>query len=168
MHSIKVILNPAAGRGYGAKVEPELRRLLAAEGLHFELVRTARPWHAAELAELITGELQVAAVPVLWEGDYRIAAEIDLVLHATSAMQGEPEARLAVDAESLSPHATVVDTTIDPPETWLLSQARQRGCTCVDGVEIFTNQVFLNLQMWTGVEPDMNLLREAIEEFLEL
>jgi YegS/Rv2252/BmrU family lipid kinase len=48
---MKVILNPAAGRGHGGRVEPELRGLLETEGLDFELVRTARPWHAAELAE---------------------------------------------------------------------------------------------------------------------
>lgn len=51
MGPIKVILNPVAGRGYGAKAEPELRQHLAAEGLDFDLVQTARPWHAAELAE---------------------------------------------------------------------------------------------------------------------
>ena len=56
MGPIKVILNPVAGRGYGAKVEPELRRLLQAEGLDFDLVRTARPWHAAELAEQAIGD----------------------------------------------------------------------------------------------------------------
>lgn len=32
MEPIKIILNPISGRGYGAKVEPELRRLLEAEG----------------------------------------------------------------------------------------------------------------------------------------
>jgi len=51
MDPIKIILNPVAGRGYGAKIEPELRRLIGAEGLDFDLVRTERPWHAAELAE---------------------------------------------------------------------------------------------------------------------
>ena len=51
MRSIRIILNPTAGRGYGARAEPELRRLLAKEGLNFQLVRTGRPWHAAELAE---------------------------------------------------------------------------------------------------------------------
>ena len=51
MEPIKVILNPVAGLGYGAKVEPEIRELLEAEGLDFGLVRTAMPWHAAELAE---------------------------------------------------------------------------------------------------------------------
>lgn len=50
MQSIKVILNPVAGRGYGARVEPELRGLLDAEGLDYDLVHTAAPWHAAELA----------------------------------------------------------------------------------------------------------------------
>jgi diacylglycerol kinase (ATP) len=56
MGSTKVILNPIAGRGYGAKVEPELRQLLEAEGLEFDLVRTDRPWHAAELAERAAGD----------------------------------------------------------------------------------------------------------------
>jgi len=56
MDPIKIILNPVAGRGYGAKVEPELRRLVAAEGLDFDLVHTVRPWHAAELAERAVGD----------------------------------------------------------------------------------------------------------------
>jgi len=56
MRPIKVILNPVAGRGYGAKVEPEMRRLLEAEGFDFDLVRTARPLHAAELAAQAVGE----------------------------------------------------------------------------------------------------------------
>jgi YegS/Rv2252/BmrU family lipid kinase len=56
MDPIKVILNPVAGRGYGAKVEPELRRLLEAEGLDFDLVHTERQGHAAELAKRAAGD----------------------------------------------------------------------------------------------------------------
>lgn len=51
MSPIRVILNPAAGRGYGARIEPELRRLLSEEKLDFEIELTNGPWHAAELAE---------------------------------------------------------------------------------------------------------------------
>jgi YegS/Rv2252/BmrU family lipid kinase len=51
MNPIKIILNPTAGRGYGARVEPKIRQLLEAERVEFDLVRTTSPWHAAELAE---------------------------------------------------------------------------------------------------------------------
>ena len=50
MKPIKIILNPIAGRGYGAKAEPEILRLLKAQGVRFDLVHTARPGHAMELA----------------------------------------------------------------------------------------------------------------------
>jgi YegS/Rv2252/BmrU family lipid kinase len=50
MGSVRVILNPAAGRGYGARVEPKMRQCLEAEGVDFEMVRTQGPWHAVELA----------------------------------------------------------------------------------------------------------------------
>ena len=42
-----VIINPVSGRGRGTKAEPEIRRLLEAEGLDFDLARTTAPWHAA-------------------------------------------------------------------------------------------------------------------------
>jgi YegS/Rv2252/BmrU family lipid kinase len=64
MESIKIILNPIAGRGLGARSEPALRQLLNAEGVDFDLVLTEEPGHAAELAERAVGdgfELVVAA-----------------------------------------------------------------------------------------------------------
>lgn len=123
---------------------------------------------AAELAKLLNDKLKTVALPVLWKEGYFVPLETDLVIHASSTVSGDPDAPLSVDLERLDPRATVVDVTIDPPDTRLLGQARKRGCTTLDGVEIFTNQVFLNFQMWTGVEPERPLLREAIEEFLEL
>jgi diacylglycerol kinase (ATP) len=56
MGPIKVILNPRAGRGYGARIEPALRESLQAEGIEFDLVRTAGPGHAVELAEQAVGD----------------------------------------------------------------------------------------------------------------
>ena len=51
MKRTKIILNPIAGRGRGARIESELRSVLEAEGIDFDLARTARPGHAVELAE---------------------------------------------------------------------------------------------------------------------
>ena len=48
--AIKIILNPIAGRGYGARSEPLIRQYLQALGADFDLQRTAGPGHATELA----------------------------------------------------------------------------------------------------------------------
>lgn len=46
-----VIVNPTSGRGYAEKVVPDIEAGMQKHGLEFDLVRTERPWHAAEIAE---------------------------------------------------------------------------------------------------------------------
>ena len=50
MTRYKIIVNPASGRGAGELAVPQIERLLRGLNLDFGLVRTERPWHAAELA----------------------------------------------------------------------------------------------------------------------
>ena len=47
----KLIVNPTAGRGAGERAIPQLERDLRELGLDYDLVSTARPWHAADLAQ---------------------------------------------------------------------------------------------------------------------
>ena len=51
MTTYKIIVNPVAGRGAGERVIPQIERVLSGYGLDFDLVRTERPWHAADLAQ---------------------------------------------------------------------------------------------------------------------
>jgi len=51
MSKYKIIVNPAAGRGAGEQAIPRIERMLSGYDLDFDLVRTERPWHAAELAQ---------------------------------------------------------------------------------------------------------------------
>lgn len=46
-----VIVNPTSGRGLGGKSIPAIEERLRKAGVEYQLVRTERPWHAAELAE---------------------------------------------------------------------------------------------------------------------
>ncbi len=46
-----IIVNPISGRGYAEKMVPQIEELMRRHHLDFELVRTERPWHAADLAE---------------------------------------------------------------------------------------------------------------------
>lgn len=51
-----VILNPIAGKGRAGERRAEIESRLAAKGLRFELRRTSRPGHAAEMAEAAAAE----------------------------------------------------------------------------------------------------------------
>lgn len=48
--TLKVIINPTAGRGAGEQSIPVIETELRQRSLDYELVRTERPWHAVELA----------------------------------------------------------------------------------------------------------------------
>ncbi|MBU0703553.1 MAG: acylglycerol kinase family protein, partial [Chloroflexi bacterium] len=51
MPKYKIIVNPTSGRGHGEESIPQIERMLNEYNLDFDLVRTERPWHAAELAQ---------------------------------------------------------------------------------------------------------------------
>ncbi|MFQ6101942.1 MAG: diacylglycerol/lipid kinase family protein [Anaerolineae bacterium] len=51
MPRYKIIANPIAGRGAGKQTIPRVERILGGYGLDFDVVRTERPWHAADLAQ---------------------------------------------------------------------------------------------------------------------
>jgi diacylglycerol kinase (ATP) len=51
MSRYKIIVNPVAGRGAGERAISQIEQVLKGYGLDFDLVRTERPWHAADLAQ---------------------------------------------------------------------------------------------------------------------
>jgi YegS/Rv2252/BmrU family lipid kinase len=68
MQGIKVIVNPAAGRGASVRAVPEIERLLSEQGLVFDIVQTAQPWHAVELAQRAAAAGYDAVVAVGGDG----------------------------------------------------------------------------------------------------
>ena len=50
----RLIVNPAAGKGNAERSIPRIRALLDAASVEYTLVKTERPWHAAELADEAT------------------------------------------------------------------------------------------------------------------
>lgn len=46
-----IIVNPVSGRGLGEKSVPAIETFFQKNKLDYKLIRTERPWHAAELAE---------------------------------------------------------------------------------------------------------------------
>jgi len=123
---------------------------------------------ATELAEMLTSKLQASAVAVPWEGEYAIPDGVELVIQATAIGQEDTDAQVPVAPASLKPQMVVADVILNPPRTRLLREADECGCPTVDGLDVFLQQAALSLRQWTGVEPNMTVMREAVEEFLLL
>ena len=92
----------------------------------------------------------------------------DVLINATSIGLFEPDARVPIDVETLNPPLVVADVVFNPPETRLLRDAKERGCTPLDGLGMLVNQAVIGFKIWTGIEPDATVMREALEEFLEI
>ncbi len=103
---------------------------------------------------------------VLWEGDYQPPAETDILINATSIGLNDEEARVPLQYDALEEHMVVADVVFNPPQTLFLREAAKRGCTTLDGLGMLVNQGVIGFKIWTGVDPDPVVMREALEEFL--
>jgi shikimate dehydrogenase len=121
-----------------------------------------------ELAELLRGKVGADAGYEPWQEDYKVPADIDVVVNATSIGMGDREARVAIDVESLRSDLVVADVVISPPDTWLIRTARERGATAIDGLGMVIHQAVIAFNYWTGEEADPQVMRVALEEVLGL
>lgn len=121
-----------------------------------------------ELASVLRDRVKIAASAVALDGDYAVPAEADIFINATSIGLSDATARVPVAADSLRPELVVADVIFNPPDTWLIRTAAERGCRTLDGLGMLVNQAAIGFQIWTGSEPNAGVMREALEEFLEI
>jgi shikimate dehydrogenase len=117
----------------------------------------------AELVSLLRDKLKLEAELVVWNGDYSVPAETDIVINGTSIGLDEPEAKLALDLNSLKPGMVVADVVFNPVRTRFLDDAAARGCLALDGLGMLVNQGIVGVQYWTGITPDAVVMRKALE-----
>ncbi len=141
--------------------------LAAAGAGEFTVVNRTQA-RASELAGVLTAKHQVPVLAVPWQGDYAVPAEADVLIHATSIEQQGELATVPLAFESLRPELLVVDVSANPPQTQLLHEAARRGCKTLNGLSIFIEQVSLSIKLWTGIDPSRDVLRDAVEEYLEV
>jgi len=123
---------------------------------------------AAAAAGLLAGRFPAAVSSLLWEGGFRVPEESDVLIHALSLNPHDTKTHLPVDASSLRPELIVADLAVNPDEAWLLHEAAARGCKTIDGLGALVAQMAVDFRLWTLHDPDHQLMREAVEEFLEL
>lgn len=118
-----------------------------------------------DLAKRLRDKTKVKAEFVHWDGDYAIPEGTDVVVNSTSiGLFPDVDARIPLDVSTLSEGMVVADVIPNPPETRLVRDARERGCTVLDGLGMLVNQGVIGFRLWTGVDPDPAVMRAALEE----
>ena len=122
----------------------------------------------AELTGLLRDKLKLDAELTVWRGDFTVPAGTDIVINGTSIGLYAPEARLALDLDSLKPGIVVADVVFSPVRTRFLDDAAARGCRALDGLGMLVNQGIVGVQYWTGITPDAAVMRHALESAMGL
>jgi shikimate dehydrogenase len=100
--------------------------------------------------------------------DHAISPDTAIFINATAIGLGDETARVPVTIDSLRPDLIVADVIFNPPQTWLLRTATDRGCRTIDGLGMLVNQAVICFEIWTNQKPDATIMRDALEEFLEI
>jgi shikimate dehydrogenase len=102
---------------------------------------------AAEIADLLTAETSTACTAVEWRQDLTVPASATVVVNATSlGLPGSGDVPLSFD---VIPMGLAVC---------------QAGARTLDGRGMLLNQGAINIELWTGVDPDRVVMGKALDE----
>jgi shikimate dehydrogenase len=123
-----------------------------------------------ELRTLLDGVEAPTDVRVEELGDrFRVPADADLVVNATSiGLYPDVDAVVPLGLEDVAGRALVADVIPNPPQTGFLRTAAELGCETLDGLEMLVEQGRIGFELWTGVEPDVGAMRDALRRAFEL
>lgn len=160
-------------RGTGIDITPASRALVLGAGgaaravivalqdLGFGTIEIAN--RTPERAKALAAELDVGGEvsAVLWGDLETRLPETDLLANATALGWHAGELPLDIARIGLLPgRATVVDLTYR--DTDLLTIARKQGLVAVDGLDMLIHQGARAFQLWTGVAPPVDAMRDAV------
>ena len=152
----KVVILGAGGAARAIAVEMAL-----AGAAEITVVNRSEP-RGQELVNLLTERVKVPSKLAVWGDDYQLETGTDVVINATSIGMGDAEARVQLDMSTLDAGMVTADVIVSPPQTRLLRDAAERGCTTLDGLGMLVNQAVTCFKIWTGIDPDAGVMREAL------
>ena len=119
------------------------------------------------LLEILRKNTKVEADYCDWVGKFPIPADTDIVVNATSVgLYPNVDAIPNFDLDTITKDMFVQDVIPNPTETALIREMRRRGIPCASGAGMLINQAALNIEMWTGMKPDKDVMYRALEEAL--
>lgn len=164
--SVREVVDPAGARvavlGAGGAARAIAVELGLAGAASIDIV-SRRPEPGRALAEVISARTRAAGHWVPWQGPWTAPGGLDLLVNATQVgLFPDVDAIPAIDLDSLRAPTVVADVIPNPPTSALVAAARSRGLVTLDGLGMLVNQGALAVQLWTGVDPDRDVMRARL------
>jgi len=149
----RILLVGAGPAARAAALELSLAR--AAEVLVCN--RTAEA--AADLVESLSAIDGAAAAPLPWQPEITVPDQVDIVISAVPAESAPALTGLRKDL-------VVADFALVSQPAPIVAAAQRHGACTIDGLEIHCAKTAIDFHTWTGIDPDTDLLRELLDEYL--
>ena len=85
-----------------------------------------------------------------------------IVVNATPAGMTPDVNSMPLATKFLKPEMVVMDMVYNPLKTRFLEQARNIGCTLIDGVSMFVNQGAVQFELWTSQKAPVETMRKVV------
>lgn len=159
----RIVILGAGGAGRAIGVE-----MAMAGAKHITIVNIPRDEKMAlSLVELLNKETDAAADYVPWDGKYKVPAETEILINATPiGLYPNVTEKPDIDYDTIREDLFVQDVIPNPAFTPFLEEAKKRGAIWNTGMGMLINQAAINIKMWTGKNPDKEIMTKAFQEVI--
>jgi len=167
LHSLRTITEPLGRRilvvGSGGAAHAIAVELALAGADRID-VASRNPTAQQSLCRLIDDTAAGTAGIVDWAEPLSVPDGTSVIVQATPVgMEPRPSETIAVDWSSVGSDVIAADVVVNPPLTTFLQAAIEAGATTLDGTGMLVNQAAENIRLWTGISPDLSVMRQALE-----
>jgi len=165
LEALRAHVDPAGARvlvvGAGAAGRAVALELALAQAAEI-VVCSRSPERAVPLVDAVAALGSAAAGTVPWGPSIEVPERVGIVVVAVPATGPKPTATLT----ALRPDLVVADLAVVSQPAPVVTAARQHNACVIDGLEIHCARTAIDFHSLTGIEPDTEELREALDEFL--
>jgi shikimate dehydrogenase len=140
---------------------------LSLAGVAGILICDRTPERAAALVEALTALEAAPAETLPWQDAIEIPERVGIVVSAVPSESLKPPGQKhGVEFKGMRSDLVVADFALVTQPSPVVALAARAGACAVDGLEIHCEKTAIDFHAWTGIEPDTEMLREALDEFL--
>ncbi|WP_421077805.1 shikimate dehydrogenase [Methanothermococcus sp. Ax23] len=139
----------------------------AARAVAFELAKNNHLTiinRTVEKAELLAKEISEKLNKHIYYNNLNIdIGDFDIIIHTTPiGMYPNVNVQPIIDTNKIEENMVVMDLIYNPEETVLLREAKKQGAKTINGLGMLVYQGAISFEIWTGVKPNIDVMKKAI------